>query len=1329
MSHRFLTLSALFLAFASFLPAAPLKDGDRIVLLGDAFFETERHSGDLECALQQHFRNIDLSLRNLSWSGDTPGGLSRASFDPAKAGLDRLRDHLTLAKPTVVVLGYGMAASLQELSDRANDWTLNPDHARYGAMTVERFQQELEDLLKLLGEVSGPDTRLIILSPIPHEDLRASRPETPDPAAHNELLRAYSKTLRDLATAHQADFIDSAALLTALRPALGAAPFTTNGIHLTRQAYQQFASQLCKSLAWTAPTTTPDPALRQAILAKSDAFFHRYRPANATYLFGFRKREQGKNAKEMAAWDEILLARDAHITAIKQGRPPADDPAPPASPPHPELAAPAFTVPEGYEITLWAEAPLVRKPVAMNWDRGGQLWVASTPIYPQIQPGKSPEDKIYVLADRDGDGRAESSTIFADRLLIPTGIAPVPADPGQPSTACYVGASTEVLLLTDTNQDGRADQRQVILSGFGTEDTHHNIHTLRWGPDRRLHFNQSVYTHSHLETPHGLIRLNSGGVLSYDPRSERVEVLSKGLWNSWGHVWNSEGQSILTDGAGSSGLAWAFPGAIFNPAEGSERQMPTISPGRYPKYAGLELIDSAIFPDDWQGTAVTCDFRAHRIVRFEIQDLEQQSPKRSGYITRELEPLVVTNDVAFRPIDVKTGPDGALYVADWTNPIINHGEIDFRDPRRDQSNGRIWRLTRKDTPAIKWTPTPVPVARSTDPARDAASDSPRRRIEAMRTLARTPDAKNISRILDLAAQGPADDPYYEFAVWRSIRDIGPAWVATVTSGHWTLADPASFTQTDLALRSLPAPLAAEALNSLLAANKPTLDGATLWPGWIGTFGDSSTVQLLLDSSLADINRTSVHRYLLAAANRGLRPAQLQAVTADYFAPATPDALSLLAAWKLDFTDLLEANLRGSDELRNAAFAALATLRTEKAILVLSKQLSAPEPHLRRHSLGTLAGIRPDLALQALPGIAAEMGADPAFWNPLLAHNGFLQQLAKNLPTDWTPAIYTAALQAARQRGKDGTPLVHKLEPLAGMKAEQEPQGPKHSIASLIDAANQGGDPAEGELIYRRPALACTLCHAIGGVGGKLGPDLTSLGASAPLDYIVESLLFPERKVKEGYHAITYTLTDGNSVVGIPSRTTATEQFVQTLTGEQPVAKSSIKSQQLLGAGGSLMPGGLLASLSQPETRSFLTFLQQLGRPGPYDASNGGIARLWTIHSTDQPPTTKAPLPDGTPLASLIDGRLTPALLTPLLADRPAVFAQTRFVTTVDGEVPLKFEGIREAWIDGTPLPVASEPGRTLHLPAGTHLLTIKLHSTELPPHLRASSPQARFLTE
>ena len=148
----------------------------------------------------------------------------------------------------------------------------------------------------------------------------------------------------------------------------------------------------------------------------------------------------------------------------------------------------------------------------MNWDEKGRLWVCGSSIYPHIKPGQKADDKIIILEDTNGDGRADKHTIFADNLHIPTGI--LPGDGGV-----YVANSTEILHLRDTDGDGKTDQHRILLSGFGVEDVHHMIHTFRWGMDGHLYFNQSIYTHSHVETPWGVKRLRAGGFWRLRPKS------------------------------------------------------------------------------------------------------------------------------------------------------------------------------------------------------------------------------------------------------------------------------------------------------------------------------------------------------------------------------------------------------------------------------------------------------------------------------------------------------------------------------------------------------------------------------------------------------------------------------------------------------------------------------------------------------------------------------------------------------------------------------------------------------------------------------------------
>lgn len=356
--------------------------------------------------------------------------------------------------------------------------------------------------------------------------------------------------------------------------------------------------------------------------------------------------------------------------------------------PDPELERRSLIVADGFEVNLFTSDPSIAKPIQINFDAQGRLWIASSETYPQIRPGEKANDKILVVEDTDEDGCADKVRVFADGLLIPTGV--LPGDGGV-----YVACSTQLLHLRDTDGDGRADERRVVLNGFGTEDTHHLLHTLRWGHDGAIYMNQSIYIHSHVETPYGVRRLNGGGIWRFRPTSLQLEIFCRGFVNPWGHHFDFWGQSFATDGAYGEGINYVFPGAVYVTAPGATRRVVGLNPGS-PKHCGLEIISGRHFPDDWQGNMITNDFRANRVCRFVVTERDNGA----GYISRQESELIRTTHVAFRPVDVKMGPDGALYIADWYNPIIQHGEVDFRDPRRDHVHGRIWRVTAKGRPLV-----------------------------------------------------------------------------------------------------------------------------------------------------------------------------------------------------------------------------------------------------------------------------------------------------------------------------------------------------------------------------------------------------------------------------------------------------------------------------------------------------------------------------------------------------------------------------------------------------------------------------------------------------
>ena len=721
--RSFLTLSVLLASALSAFAEAKLtlQDGDRVLLIGDVLIERENNFGYLETKMRREFPGRNFAVRNLGYSGDSPLGASRASFDPVAKGVDSLKEQLAVVKPTVAVLGYGMAASLNELTYRKNDPVLNPDPARYGLdHSPAKFRREMLQLMDLITAASpGGKVRFVFVGPIQHEDLRASRPRLPDPAEHNAILAEYAKVLRELAAEKNAPFIAAEWQNTA---GIKLAHGTDNGVHLNARGYRALATSFAQQLGWKVDATQWDKedaaqaSLREAILRKNALFFHRSRPANYTYIFGFRRGEQGRNAVEIPKFDPLVDKAEANAIGISAGKPSTLPPEPKSETQLkklPSLPRPDFKLEPGLEITLFAENPLLEKPVHMNWDTLGRLWVATSNTYPQVNPDdlgaqmennaskfgpSTGNDRIILLEDTNKDGIAESSRIIADKLLIPAGVAP------DNRGGCFVGASTELLHLSKPGEDGLLSERRILFSGFGTEDTHHIIHSLHWGVDGRLYFHQTIYIHSHIETPWGLIRANSGAAFAYDPESERLEVHSKGLVNAWGQQEDLSGQTFLTSGADGNGISWGFPGAVLNATEGARRTISSISPGSYPKFCGLEIVQSPLFGAEWQGNAITNDFRAHRIVRFAFNDFTADAKPKSGYITKAQPDIVRTSDASFRPIGVAMGPDGGIYVADWTNPIINHGEVDFRDPRRDKQRGRIWRIAPAGSKPLAWQP-------------------------------------------------------------------------------------------------------------------------------------------------------------------------------------------------------------------------------------------------------------------------------------------------------------------------------------------------------------------------------------------------------------------------------------------------------------------------------------------------------------------------------------------------------------------------------------------------------------------------------------------------
>lgn len=964
----------------------------------------------------------------------------------------------------------------------------------------------------------------------------------------------------------------------------------------------------------------------------------------------------------------------------------------------------AFKLTEGAKINLFASEPAVSNPTHMNWDAQGRLWVVSSPLYPHIQPGQEEQDKIVILEDTDGDGVADTHTDFATNLHIPTAV--LPGDGG-----CYVANSVEVLFLRDTDGDDVADERRVVLSGFGTEDTHHLVHTFRWGPEGMLWLNQSIYIHTHLETPYGVRRLLGGGMWHYRPETRRAEVFMKGLVNPWGHAFDTWGQSFMTDGAGGQGINFVFPRSVFLSSPGATRILSGLNPGQ-PKHCSLEVLTGGHVPDALQETLAAPDFRGNRINLFKLSD------NGSAYTSTQLGDLVTSNHGAFRPIDIKMGPDGAIYVADWYNPIIQHGEVDFRDPRRDHAHGRIWRITFEGRELLKkpeiadaseadlikalnapegWTrnaattelrtrqPDAVLAAIAAakapegidpelfalrmiwaaqtvnrfDPAAAITltdAKNPKARAAALRALYY--DAASIDGSLAVAEKAVADpdpqvrlwgvsvlaqlespdtvkialralngvvvDDFLDFAVWSICREHAARWKPATTQGN-PFGTPA---QLLYAVRALNEPVAVDQILGALESGALAADSEVAGiADWISKVGSAADLERLFVYSLQEGATPAQQHTVLAALDNAAKLRKLQPAgdtarltrfleTGD--AATFTSAASLAGLWKLESAreDLKAAFLdapKDGARARAALDGLIALGGPATAQLLDSTASDKNAPYVLR-SLAVIGRTRmnPNEGAKLALGVLTDApnGTDPhGIFDTFLANKQGPPALAKALQGQTLPqAIALVGVNKAQSSASRPEGLVAALLKAGDIKPMKTALSPAEMEAMMKEVATTG-DAKQGEAIYRRAALQCTACHAIGGAGPVIGPDLVSIGASAPVDYLIDSLLEPSKKIKEGYHTTFITLKNGNSVAGAIAREDANEIVIRDALGnENRMPKADIASNQISPV--SLMPPGLTASLREDEFVHLVRFLSELGKDGAYKTPSNRFVRHW-----------------------------------------------------------------------------------------------------------------------
>ncbi|WP_234734228.1 PVC-type heme-binding CxxCH protein [Tellurirhabdus bombi] len=705
-----------------------IKLGSRIVLLGNNLGSRMMNYGSFETEMQVRYPQHSLVIRNMCDGGDTPGfrphasrnlpwafpgaekfyeGTELATNSQSEGHFDNPDQWLTRLKADVIVAFFGYNESFN------------------GKAGLEKYKAELDAFIKwtLSQKYNGTAApQLVLVSPIAFEDL-SGKYDLPNGKKENENLALYAKAMKEVVEKNNQS-AGSVLFVDAFAPsqqwyADSKEDLTIDGSQLNAAGYQKMGVLLADQIFGKTPAKTEKnrQLVDAAVLEKNWMWHNDYKIPNGVHAYGRRynpfgpdnypaeieKIRQMTDIRDQAIWLAADKGQKMDVAAADKNTkqlPPVKTNFNPEKNGsltylYGQDALNKLKVAPGYKIELFAseeQFPDLAKPMQMSFDNKGRLWIATMPSYPHYKPGDvKPNDKIIILEDTNGDGKADKQTVFADGLHLPVGFEIAPE-------GVYVSQGTNLKFFQDTNGDDKADKVEILLSGFDDHDTHHNSHAFTVDPSGAIYSGEGVFLHTDVETSYGPVRATNGGFYRYSPQLRKLERTAQlSIPNPWGIAFDEWGQPFFAE-TSSPDVRWMMPGSVFpRYGEATHKSVQLVEEAhRVRPTSGLEFISSRHFPDEVQG-----DFLINNTIGFLGTKEHSLVDDGTGYKSRHRADLIVSEDRNFRPVDMEFAPDGSLYVIDWHNILIGHMQHNARDPLRDHSHGRVYRVTYPARPLVK----------------------------------------------------------------------------------------------------------------------------------------------------------------------------------------------------------------------------------------------------------------------------------------------------------------------------------------------------------------------------------------------------------------------------------------------------------------------------------------------------------------------------------------------------------------------------------------------------------------------------------------------------